>query len=118
MAQKPHEPQENDRNKVRIMVSMGLTHKQIAEVMGISDKTLVKYYSDDLATGAQIINTAIVNNLARQALKDDFRAAPAAMFWTKTRMGWRDTSQIEHTGPNGSGLVLNIISSLPPKEPE
>lgn len=100
------------------MVAMGLTRPQIAQILGISDRTLVKYYEEDLAYGDKVINAAIVNNLARQALKDDFRAMPAAMFWAKTRMGWRDVSTVEHSGPNGSGLVLNIISSLPPKEPE
>lgn len=116
MAQKPHVPTEADRNKVRIMASMGMPQKQIAQVMGFSHVTLLKHYRGDLDNGAAVINHAIVANLARQALKNDFRAAPAAMFWAKTRLGWRDVSNVEHSGPNGG--AIQIISALPPKEPE
>lgn len=116
MAQKPHVPTEADRNKVRIMASMGMTLPQMSAVMGISHVTLTKYYKNDIDHGAAIINQAITANLARQALKNDFKAAPAAMFWAKTRMGWRDTSNVEHSGPNGG--AIQIISALPPKEPE
>lgn len=112
-----HVPNDADRNKVRIMVSMGMTRPDIARVMGISHVTLGKYYQEDLEAGDKIINSAIAANIARQALKNDFKAMPAAFFWAKTRMGWRDVSQLEHSGPNGAPLQLTIVNPLPPKDP-
>lgn len=118
MAQKPHVPADADRQKVMVMVSMGMARKDIAMVMGMSDNTLSKHYANELATGDKILGQAIVANLARQALKDDFKAAASAMFWAKTRLGWRETDRVEHTGPDGKGLTINIVSTLPPKVAE
>ena len=34
----------------------------------------------------------------------------AAIFWAKTRMGWKDTSVIEGPGEGGAHLVQNTVS--------
>lgn len=115
MPQPAHKPTEADHSKVRILVSMGLTHKQIAEVMQISHVTLKKYYDTDLKHGATLLNAAIAGNIARQAMKDDFRSYSFASFWAKARMGWQDRSSVELTGPNGGAVI--IYDDMPAKDP-
>jgi hypothetical protein len=34
----------------------------------------------------------------------------AAMFWAKTRMGWRETQEIEHTGKDGGPVEVAVLS--------
>ena len=39
----------------------------------------------------------------------------AAMFWAKTRMGWKETNVQEHTGANGTALTAPVFNFNPIK---
>jgi hypothetical protein len=36
-------------------------------------------------------------------------AAPAGMFWMKTRAGWRETVRQENTGPDGAPIEMKAM---------
>ena len=104
----PYSPTELDKGIVLGMVIAGATQRQIAARLQISLMTLEKYYRHEIDFGKSSANAAVVENLYRQATKDDPRAVTAAIFWCKTQLGWRET--IHHTGEVGSALDLSSLS--------
>jgi len=100
----PYQPEEADRKRVEAMTGYGLTHDQIASVIGISDETLRKYFRRELDTGAALANSRVAQNLYKWATSDKPGAVAASIFWTKTRMGWREVTRQEHTGPDGGPI--------------
>jgi hypothetical protein len=83
--------------------------KEVAAYIGIDDKTLYKYYRDELENSAIKANANVGKFLYQaasgQSLKDGATYSDcvrAAMFWAKTRMGWRETQHIDHTSSDGT----------------
>lgn len=95
MARKPHEPTDKDRKQVTIMAGIGLTQSQIGKVLGISDDTLRKYYEHELETAESIMNAQVAQNLYSIATSKQSGSVAAAIFWMKTRAGWRETIKAE-----------------------
>ena len=81
----------------------------MAAYVGIDDKTLSKYYKEELELSAIKAN-ANVGKFLYQAASGQAMAngasyrdcITAAMFWAKTRMNWKETQQIDHTSSDGS----------------
>lgn len=92
------DPNEEMRKAVEAMSSVGIPQADIAKAFDISEPTLRKYFRDELDTAAIKANARVAANLYKQATKDDIRSATPAIFWLKTRMGWKDSVQVEHTG--------------------
>ncbi len=69
------------------MASMGLLQTQIATVFGISDKTLRKYFRDELRAAAIEANFQVIQTLFQMATSGKNTAA--SIFWAKTRCGFR-----------------------------
>jgi DNA-binding XRE family transcriptional regulator len=65
---------------------VGLTQRQIADLVEISPTTLTKHYAKELAYGDQA-NANVAKILYQKALNGD---TTAAIFWLKARFGWRD----------------------------
>jgi len=101
------EPTEDQRRIVSVMAAGGFQQDAIAYAIGCSDETLRKYFRDELKSGGAKAHAMVVGNLFRQATKDDPRSTAAAIFWTKTRLGWKDTSRLEHGGIENSPIVIN-----------
>lgn len=86
-----HVPTDAIRNSVCLAMGMGLTYEQAAAVLMISVETLTKYYQWELDFGAQRLNMAIAGNIATMAQSRTHpKAATCAIYWTKTRMGWKE----------------------------
>ena len=51
MANRPWQPSEDDRKRIRLYSGLGLTQEQIAAVFGKSVETIVKYCRDELDAG-------------------------------------------------------------------
>lgn len=100
----PFQPTEEQRRIVNVMAAGGFQQVAIAHALGISDNTLRKYFAEELEVGGAKAHATVVANLYKQATKDDPRSTPAAIFWTKTRLGWKDTSQVELSGQNGEPI--------------
>lgn len=107
-----HEPTDASRRHVEGMAAVGIPQDDIARIVGISAPTLRKHYRDELDLGATKANARVGQNLWRQATKDDFRATTAAIFWAKTRMGWKEPpTTLEHTGKDGGPIQSEDVTA-------
>ena len=107
MPRKPHEPTEKDRKQVSLMAGIGLTHDQIAKIVGISDETLRKYYDKELEVSAAMMNAQVAQNLFSIATSKGAGSVASAIFWMKTRGGWREVERKEITGKDGGAININ-----------
>lgn len=103
----PFQPTEEHRKIVNMMKAGGFQNTMIAHALSIDEKTLVKYFREDLDAGGAKAHATVIGNLFRQATKDDPRSTAAAIFWAKTRLGWKDTTRFEHGGIENSPIVIN-----------
>jgi hypothetical protein len=116
MPNKSHEPTDQTRSEVSALASFGIPQADIASYLGISKPTLAKHYAEELKFSSIKANAAVGKYLYRlasgMALKDSSNPAShsecarSAMFWAKTRMGWRETNRTEVTGADGEELVI------------
>ena len=112
MSKPLHKPTDKTRAEIVALRSYGVPIKEVAAYIGIDDKTLYKYYKDELDNSAIKAN-ANVGKFLYQAASGQALATGAtysdcvraAMFWAKTRMGWKETNVQEHTGANGKPLI-------------
>ena len=93
-----HKPTDVSRGQVEAMAGFGIPQEDIARVLNIAPQTLRSHYRDELDTGSTKANAKVAENLFRKATGDGQGAVAAAIFWAKTRMGWRETPRIEHEG--------------------
>ena len=106
MPNKSHEPTDQTRSEVAALASFGIPQEDIAAYIGISHPTLRKHYEQELKVSSIKANAAVGKYLYRlasgMALKDPQNPAShsecsrSAMFWAKTRMGWRETNHTLH----------------------
>jgi hypothetical protein len=92
MARPPQQPTRSCRRQVEILAAHGVPEVDIARTIGIDAKTLRKHYRGALDIGHVRANVRVAEALQRQATGDGHRAVTAAIFWLKTRAGWRDRS--------------------------
>jgi uncharacterized protein YjcR len=90
-----HKPTEESKRVARTLSAVGITYEDIANKLDISSDTLVKYYKKELDAGRVDANASIGQTLFQQA-KDGNTSA--AIFWLKTRAGWKETQVNEHSG--------------------
>ena len=104
MGRPPHQPTDQTRLQAKTLAAVGIRHEDIAAKIGISADTLVKYYKQELDDGRVDSNAQIGKSLYEQAKAGN---TTAMIFWLKTRAGWKETQVQEHTGPDGTPLVVN-----------
>ena len=92
------QPTDEQRKMVQTMASVGIQQTHIAMVLEIHQDTLRKHFRKELDTAMTVANAKVAANLFKQATKDDPRAVGAAIFWAKTRMGWKEPVHVEHSG--------------------
>lgn len=111
-----HVPTPKDRLMVKVMVAGGIQQTHIAASLGISKPTLRKHYRDEIRSGGAGANGNVVAALYQNATVG--KNVVAQIWWTKTRMGWREIHQIEESGPDGKPIE-NIVTykwADPPKD--
>lgn len=91
-----YRPDDKTSKQVSLMAGIGLTHDQIAKIMQVSDETLRKHYKKELETSKSLLNMQVANNLFRIATSNEKGAVSAAIFWMKTRAGWREVIDISN----------------------
>ena len=117
--QPAHEPTPQTRKMVESMSAYGIPQEDIASVIGIDRKTLAKHYREELDTATAKANAKVAETLYKQATNaDNPRSATAAIFWLKTRGGWRETVNIGNppgetfkTEENGEGAA-KLLTAL------
>lgn len=93
MAQKPHEPTDKNRKLVLTLTGYGVTEVAVGRELGISVPTLTKYYRNELDCGVDKANAQVAQSLFLKATGDGSQSVSAAIFWLKTRAGWRETTE-------------------------
>ena len=93
MGRRAHKPDPFHRRQVEAMAGYGVPELSIARVVGIDAKTLRKHYRDELDTGQIKATAKVAESLFRKATGDGSQSVTAAIFWLKTRGGWRETPQ-------------------------
>ena len=108
-----HKPDARLRRAVLHMTGHGIPQQAIANTIGITEKTLRKYYRDEIDTGVPRANNAVAANLYAIATDRDGGGptVTAAIFWLKTRAHWRDT------GPGEPEKAPKIFISYGAAEP-
>ena len=106
-----HVPTEDIRKKVDAMAGYGVPQDLIARVLNLSTPTLVKYYKEELETAHIRANTAVAQSLFRKATGDGPQSVTAAIFWAKTRMGWKEpASEYENDAAVGKKARQAILA--------
>ena len=96
MGRRAHKPDPILRRQVEAMAGYGVPEHAISRVLAIDPKTLRKHYRDELDTGQVKATAKVAESLFRKATTDGSQSVTAAIFWLKTRGGWRETPQ-DHT---------------------
>ena len=99
MGRRAHSPDAGSRRQVEAMAGYGVPEAEIAGVVGIDAKTLRKHYRHELDHGHTKANARVAENLYRKATGEGREAVIAAIFWLKTRAGWKETNVHEVAGP-------------------
>jgi hypothetical protein len=101
---------------VEAMAGFGIPHDDIAKIIShprskhpIDPTTLRKYFRRELDTGHVKANAKVAKSLYEQATSGN---VTAAIWWTKCRMGWKETVRNEHTGKDGAALPSIDPASL------
>jgi hypothetical protein len=90
-----YEPTEKDRRAVEMMAGHGIGQMDIARVIGISLEGLMKWYRDELDTGAVKANSAVAQSLFEKACGNANGSVAAAIFWLKCRARWSEATSAE-----------------------
>lgn len=101
---------------VKTLALSGVTQAVCAKAMDISVDTIQKHYKEEWTEGAVIATAKVAANLYQHAISKDPRCLSAAIFWMKTRGGWKENQVIE---ANISVPVLQLVaaSSVPDMPP-
>lgn len=113
MSRKPHEPTQEGRQLVQLHATIGTQHHTIADILGIDPKTLRKYYRDELDLASAKANATIGGALFNKAKGGD---TAAMIFWMKTRAGWRERQEIDHTSSDGTMTPKAVTLNMTPQE--
>lgn len=111
---KKFEPTKEQRDIVKALTGFGIPQDQIRllienEYTGkpISEQTLRVAFRHEINTGKVTADAKVVKNLYQIACGSGPGAVTAAIWWTKTRMRWRETVNIEHEEKINFGNSLN-----------
>ena len=99
-------PTPEERRQVEAMAGYGVPHDQIAVLIGedgIDSDTLKKHFKNELLQGKAKANAKVGQTLFQKATSGD---TTAAIWWSKTQMGWKDTQAHEISGPGGEAVKV------------
>lgn len=131
-------PTDEQRRTVEAMVGFGIPETDICQLVRqpktgkpIDEKTLRKHFEVEIATGAvkvkSLVGNMIVNTILGRTQKviqqrggedveveiplglvDERARATLAVFFARTRMGWKDTVVNEHVGKDGGPIIFRF----------
>jgi len=136
----PFLPTPEDRARVETMAAMGIPHDQIALLVihpgsaaPINTKTLLEHFRRELMDGVTKVNSKVAQSLYEQATGTNgaVRSTAAAIFWLRSRAGWKETQHVELDVKSGvlvapanispeawvkAALAANAVKSEPGKK--
>lgn len=114
----PFTPTDEMRAMVQAMTINGVPQTDIADAFAffpgamkrISLKTLQRKFKNEISAGPHLANAKVTSSLFRMATdKNHKSAATAAIFWLKTRAGWKETHNIDIGNRDGVPLRIETI---------
>lgn len=93
---------------ISVALAAGLTQKQVATMMGITDRTLQKRFRAELDDAGAIANAKVASKLFSRCMKGD---TIALIFWAKSRLGWNERQKLEVTGADGGPIQHETIQA-------
>ena len=115
----PFQPSDKQRGQVEAMVRYGIPVVEIARTLGITKPTLFKHFREELDTGITKANAQVGEFIfstivgltipGRPPVTDERARVTAAIFWAKTRMGWKETVINQHEGPHGGPIEVSSV---------
>ena len=81
-----YKPTDDDYSKVEEMVCIGLDQHTISKIMGISNATLIKYFSHNLLVGREKRTARVAGVAYEMAISG--QSPSMTTFWLKTQAGW------------------------------
>jgi len=120
MSKPLHQPTDKTRAEIIALRSYGVPIKEVAAYIGIDDKTLYKYYKDELDNSAIKANANVGKFLYQAASGQALTTGAsysdcvrAAMFWAKTRMGWKETNvqEVKMADEPIAKVTIEVISA-------
>ena len=99
---KAHDSNETTGAMVSTMCAAGIPQASIAKALGLSEPTLRRHYRHELDNGGILATAKVAANLFRMATGEGREAVTAAIFWMKTRAGWKETAAVELSGKDGA----------------
>ena len=113
MSRNPHQPTKESRQLVQLHTTIGTTQAVISSILGIDPKTLRLHYREELDHATAQANATIGGALFNKAKGGD---TAAMIFWMKTRAGWREKHDLNHTSEDGSmspkGVPEDVAAAL------
>ncbi len=114
----PFEPTDKDRRLIKEMASCGTPQAGIARTIGITVNTLRKHFKDELSRAEDEANFRVAQFMFGTIMGAPIPGVPPvtegptraslAMFWAKTRMGWKEINVHEHGGKDGADIIFKI----------
>ena len=101
-----------ERAIVQRAAIMNMPQEAIAKLLKTTKSTLELYFRDELDHASGRANMAVLGALYKNAMEGN---VAAQIFWCKTRLGMRETSNIELGADAASNLtaVLQVVSKKP-----
>jgi hypothetical protein len=106
MSRRAHKPDSASRRQVEALAGYGVPEVEIGDVIGLDPKALRKHYRQELRQGHTKANAKVAENLYRRATGEGREAVIAAIFWLKTRAGWRESISHELSGRDGAPIEV------------
>ena len=104
-----HKPTSESRAQVEALAGYGVRQDEIAMYLDIDPKTLRSHYREQLDKGVVKANVSVARSLHKQAVEGN---VAAAIFWLKSRAGFREKQEVEVSGPGGEPLVMPTVIEL------
>lgn len=101
------QPSDEQRRQVMTMTGFGIRQEEMCAMLKISKPTLHKHFRHELDTGMTEANMRVVQSLYTNATKH--MSVQAQIWWTKARMGWKDSSEL---AIGGTDTPLMIVTGV------
>jgi predicted transcriptional regulator len=104
-------PTDAQRSLVESASAFGITQADIAEQLGIQEKTLRKHFRRELSSGKFKVDMTAGKTVAELMKSRDERVRlDAAKYYTARRMGWKETN--EQVGKDGGPIETKDVRRM------
>ena len=105
-------PSDPQRQLVKSLAAYGIRQEEIAGKIGVSAKTLRRYFREELDRGTTDANAQVAQTMYKMAKSGKFPAA--TMFWLKCRADWRQNGRVGREATETPPFVVEVIKGPEP----